>query len=153
MIYKATDIAKFFLSLDKENTVFKLNEDGLQRLNNYLYCAQVNYIAKTGIPLFQDNILATKNGCTIKEVEKHYNELLKQEYETKLPEQDEDFLKRLYDSLEYATNEDIIDLAQSDPAWQQYYVKIEKDGDPLNIIGNTPVCKKCYKSSVRALYE
>lgn len=153
MIYKATDIAKFFLSLDKKNTVFKLNEDGLQRLNNYLYCAQVNYIAKTGIPLFQDNILAAINGCTIKEVEKHYNELLKQEYETKLPEQDEDFMKRLYDRLEYATNEDIIDLAQSDPAWQQYYVKIEKDGGPLNIIGNTPVYKKCYKSSVRALYE
>ena len=152
MYYTALDIASFFLTLDKDSTLFKEDADSRQRLYNYLYCAQVNYIAKNGLPLFEDIILATKNSGLIREVERQYDTLLKKEYEYELNEEDKDFLKRIYDRFVYADNENITEVAQSDPAWQQYYAKNDKDGYPLNIIGNISVYKKCYKGSVQALY-
>ena len=153
MYYRATDIANFFLSLDKGNTVFKNDNDSRQRLNNYLYCAQVNWIAKTGLPLFEDQILSAKAGGTIRAIEKQYDELINNKETIELPYELADFLERIYKSLEYADNQGVTEVIQTDPAWQQYYYKKDKDGHPLNIIGNTITYGKCYRSSVRALYE
>lgn len=77
-MYTAIDIASFFLSLDKNNELFKNSTEARQRLNNYLYSAQVNYIAKKGILLFEDKIFAAKDGCTIRNIEENYDELLAQ---------------------------------------------------------------------------
>lgn len=153
MFYKAIDIANFFLSLDKENTIFKQDKNSKQRLNNYLYCAQVNWIAKTCLPLFEDQILSAKAGGTIREIEKQYDELINNKQDIKLPYELADFLERIYKRLEYADNQGVTEVIQTDPAWQQYYYKNDKDGYPLNILGNTITYGKCYRSSVRALYE
>lgn len=152
MYYTAGEIASFFLSLDKDNKLFKNNTEARQRLNNYLYSAQVNYIAKQGIPLFSDKIHAAKNGCTIQYIEENYIKMLTKKEKIKLKPEDEDFLERLYKQFEYATDENIKEVAQSDPAWQQYYYNHNEDGKPLNIIGNTIVYQKCYRGSVQALY-
>ena len=151
--YKATGIANFFLSLDKENAIFKQDKNSKQRLNNYLYCAQVNWIAKTGQPLFEDQILSAKAGGTIREIEKQYDELINNKQDIELPYELADFLERIYKRLEYADNQGVTEVIQTDPAWQQYYYKKDKDGYPLNIIGNTITYAKCYRSSIRALYE
>lgn len=116
-----------------------------------MYSAQVNYIAKKGILLFEDKIFAAKDGCTIRNIEENYYELLAPKTKTKLKPEDEDFLEKLYKQFEYATDENIKEVAQSDPAWQQYYHDHKEDGKPLNIIGNTNVYQKCYKGSVQAL--
>lgn len=79
--------------------------------------------------------------------------MLAQKTKTKLKTEDEDFPERLYKQFEYATDENIKEVAQSDPAWKQYYHDYEEDGKALNIIGNTIVYQKCYKSSVRVLYD
>ena len=60
LMHKNTDIAKYFLSLDKDHTLFTKdlvdrNErtfyEGNARLNKYMHLAQNIYIAKTGHPL------------------------------------------------------------------------------------------------------
>ena len=120
-MYTVSTIASFFLELDKNYSVFKQDDESRQRLNNYLYSAQVNYIAKKGIPLFNDKIYGTKDGCTIRNIEENYDELLAPKTKTKIKPEDEDFLEKLYKQFEYATDENIKEVAQSDPAWQQYY--------------------------------
>ena len=64
---KADDVAKYFLSKDKDRVIFNNNiveknnrksYEGNIRLNKYLFLSQVVYMAKYGKRLFKDNFVA-----------------------------------------------------------------------------------------------
>ena len=65
---KADDVAKYFLSKDKDRVLFNNNiveknnrksYEGNIRLNKYLFLSQVVYMAKYGKKLFNDNFKTT----------------------------------------------------------------------------------------------
>ena len=89
--YTAVEIAKYFLSKDKDKTVFTNNlttkknhtfYDGNARLNKYLHLAQNLHLAKYGTPLFTDTLLAYDNGAVAFNVQKKYMSLKKSNLST-----------------------------------------------------------------------
>lgn len=66
---KAMTIARFMLALTRDAGWEKMDQ---LKLNKLLYIAQGKALAQTGEPLFDDPIVAFKNGPVVMEVEEHY---------------------------------------------------------------------------------
>lgn len=66
---KAMTIARFMLALTRDAGWEKMDQ---LKLNKLLYLAQGRALAQTGKPLFDDPIVAFKNGPVVMEVEEHY---------------------------------------------------------------------------------
>ena len=124
----AKEVAKYFLSKDKERRVFNSNlvnfnnrnsYEGNIKLNKYLYCAQTVYLAKNGELLFSDNFVAYDNGPVIKEIVENYPSLRATEEKITLPEEIKYFLDKIYLSLEDATCEELIEITHEDTAWKE----------------------------------
>ena len=78
---KAIQVAKYFLSLDTNHTMFNKDlierngrtfHEGNARLNKYLHLSQNIYLAKTGVPLIEDDFYAYDNGAVIPDVQERY---------------------------------------------------------------------------------
>lgn len=125
----AKDIAKYFLSKDKEGKLFSTNliylngrkcYEGNVRLNKYLYFAQTVYLAKYGELLFSESILAYDNGPIVKEIMEKYAVLqANKNDETNLDSRIKIFLDKIYKSLENATCEELVDITHEDTAWKE----------------------------------
>ena len=125
----AKDIAKYFLSKDKEGKLFGTNliylngrkcYEGNVRLNKYLYFAQTVYLAKYGELLFEESILAYDNGPIVKEIMEKYTVLqANKNDETNLDSRIKMFLDKIYKSLENATCEELVDITHEDTAWKE----------------------------------
>lgn len=136
----ARDVAKYFLSKDVNKTIFNTNlvnynnrnaYEGNIKLNKYLYFAQTVYLAKYSKLLFEDNFVAYDNGPVIKEIVENYPSMqanAKNE-QISLPKEVEQFLDKIYLSLEGAPCEDLIEITHEDTAWKEvssrtYYAPI-----------------------------
>ena len=134
---KVKDIARYFLSKDKENKLFtkKLIDlsgkdyyEGNVRLNKYLYFAQTLHLAKYGSLLFENNIIAYGSGCFIKEVMDDFSALLAtKNNEISLDEKTRVFLDKIYKALEKANCNELIEILREDTAWKELNHKIEKN--------------------------
>lgn len=139
----ANQIAQWFLSQDQSETVFvkELVEkngrkfySGNARLNKYLHLAQNIYIAKTGMKLFEDSLFAYDNGAVVPFVQENFSILLKKKQCPGLPEDIENFLKKLYLILQNASLDELIELSHEDREWEEKcngYYRQEQEMDSL----------------------
>lgn len=126
---EAKDAAKYFLSKDKKCKLFtkkviNLNGhdcyEGNVRLNKYLYFAQTVYLAKYGELLFENNIVAYDNGPVIKEVMNDYSTILANKNdEVALDEKIKIFLDKIYEALENASCDELVEISHEDTAWKE----------------------------------
>lgn len=139
----AKEVAKYFLSKDSDKKVFNMNlvefrnrkaYEGNIRLNKYLYFAQTVYLAKYGRLLFEDDFVAYDNGPVVKEIVESYPSMQANRRKVILPKEIESFLDKIYNSLEDASCEELIEITHEDTAWKEvsdktYYspeINIEK---------------------------
>lgn len=133
---KVKDISKYFLSKDKDNKLFtkkviNLNGrdcyEGNVRLNKYLYFAQTVYLAKYGSLLFENDIVAYDNGPVIKEVMNDYSAILAtKNNKISLDEKIKVFLDKIYNALEKATCNELVEISHEDTAWKELSSETEK---------------------------
>lgn len=126
----AKDVAKYFLSKDKENKLFNINlielngracYEGNVRLNKYLYLAQTVYLAKYGTLLFNDDFVAFDNGPVIKEIMNSYASMRgnKKDNNINLTEEVKKFLDKIYISLKDASCKELVEITHEDSAWKE----------------------------------
>ena len=156
----AKEIAKYFLSKDKENKLFNtklimLNNrkcyEGNVRLNKYLYFAQTVYLAKYGKVLFHENILAYDNGPIVKEVLEKYA-VIQGSKNSKIILDDEikDFLDKIYEALKDATCQELVEISHEDTAWKE--LSSETFSAPvIDIMKYQEKYKKQYKGLIKVM--
>lgn len=139
----AKDVAMWFLSQDKDGTVFNkelANKNGRNfysgnaRLNKYLHLAQNIYIAKTGQKLFEDSLYAYDNGAVVPQVQENFAQYLNKKQHPEMPSDIENFLFKIYAVLKNATLDELIELSHEDHEWANKckgYYKHEQKMDSL----------------------
>lgn len=156
---KADDIAKYFLSKDKNRVLFNNNiveknkrksYEGNIRLNKYLFLSQVVYMAKYGKKLFNDDFVAYDNGPVIKEIINEYSLISSRNEQVDLPSKIKTFLDKIYIALENATYDELIEITHEDPEW------IKLSGNTynapiMNLEENLGEYKRRYKGLIEAL--
>ena len=156
---KADDIAKYFLSKDKNRVLFNNNiveknkrksYEGNIRLNKYLFLSQVVYMAKNGKKLFNDDFVAYDNGPVIKEIINEYSLISSRNEQVDLPSKIKTFLDKIYIALENATYDELIEITHEDPEW------IKLSGNTynapiMNLEENLEEYKRRYKGLIEAL--
>ncbi len=126
---EAKEIAKYFVSKDKDKELFNTNVivlngrncyEGNVRLNKYLFFAQTVYLAKYGELLFHENILAYDNGPIVKEVLEKYAVIQgSKDNNILLDEKVKNFLDKIYDALKQATCQELVEISHEDSAWKE----------------------------------
>lgn len=145
----ATDVAKFFLSLDEDHlfdddTLVEMNGrrlyKGNARLNKYLQLSQNVFIAKYGKLLFPETVYAYDNGGVVREVQENYRVIISNPIMEDVFDKDtEVFLKRMYITLKNATLDDLIQISHEDPAWiekHNYYRLSDQKMMPMAFIND-----------------
>lgn len=156
---KAADIAKYFLSKDKNRVLFNNNivennnrksYEGNIRLNKYLFLAQVVYMAKYGKKLFNDDFVAYDNGPVIKDIVNNYSIITARNEQVNLPIKVKTFLDKIYMALENATYDELIEITHEDPEW----IKLSNNtynAPMMNLEDNIEEYKHRYKGLIEAL--
>lgn len=156
---KAADIAKYFLSKDKNRVLFNNNivennnrksYEGNIRLNKYLFLAQVVYMAKYGKKLFNDDFVAYDNGPVIKDIVNNYLIITARNEQVNLPIKVKTFLDKIYMALENATYDELIEITHEDPEW----IKLSNNtynAPIMNLEDNIEEYKHRYKGLIEAL--
>lgn len=156
---KADDIAKYFLSKDKNRVLFNNNivennnrksYEGNIRLNKYLFLAQVVYMAKYGKKLFNDDFVAYDNGPVIKDIVNNYSIITARNEQVNLPIKVKTFLDKIYMALENATYDELIEITHEDPEW----IKLSNNtynAPIMNLEDNIKEYKHRYKGLIEAL--
>lgn len=130
------NIAKYILSLDKNNDIFvnkliMLHDrncyEGNVRLNKYLHIMQMVYFAMTDNKLFDDDMYAFDNGVVVNSVMNNYN-YLKSTKETYVitNESIKKYIEKMFNILKYAPLEDLIEISHQDEEWKKkhnFYLK------------------------------
>ena len=133
---KVENIAKYILSLDKNNDIFinkliTLNGSNCYecnvRLNKYLHIMQMVYIAMNNDKLFEENMYAFNNGIVVNEVMNSYSYLKnsKDTYVIK-DENVKSFVEKMFEILKYAPLDDLIEISHQDEEWKKkhnFYLK------------------------------
>lgn len=133
---KVENIAKYLLSLDKNNDVFvnkliilkeKNCYEGNVRLNNYLHIMQMVYFAMTDNKLFDDDMYAFDNGVVVDSVMNNYSYLKSaKESFVILDDSIKSFIEKMFNILKYAPLEDLIEISHQDEEWKKkhnFYLK------------------------------
>lgn len=136
---KVEDIAKYILSLDKNNDIF-VNKlltlhgrncyEGNVRLNKYLHIMQMVYFAMTDNKLFNEDMYAFDNGVVVNTVMNDYS-YLKSNKETYniTDESVKLYIEKMFNILKYAPLKDLIEISHQDEEWKKkhnFYQKKEQ---------------------------
>lgn len=126
---RAKEVARYFLSKDKENKLFNINlielngrpcYEGNVRLNKYLYLAQTVYLARYGELLFSDDFVAYDNGPVVKEIMNSYASMRGNKKDNNnLSAEIKRFLDKIYISLKDATCDELVEITHEDSAWKE----------------------------------
>lgn len=156
---EANVVAKYFLSKDPERKIFNNNivvknnrksYEGNVRLNKYLFLAQVVYLAKYDRKLISDDFVAYDNGPVIQAIISDYPLMASRNDKVEINGDIKIFLDKIYDSLENATYEELIEITHEDPEW----IRLSRDtynAPIMNLEKNIEVYKKRYKGLIAAL--
>lgn len=133
---KVENIAKYILSLDKNNDIFvnkliMLHDrncyEGNVRLNKYLHIMQMVYLAMTDTKLFDDNMYAFDNGVVVNSVMNNYNYLKSTKESYVITNASiKQFVEKMFDILKHAPLEDLIEISHQDEEWKKkhnFYAK------------------------------
>ena len=156
---EANVVAKYFLSKDPERKIFNNNivvknnrksYEGNVRLNKYLFLAQVVYLAKYDRKLISDDFVAYDNGPVIQAIISDYPLMASRNDKVEINGDIKIFLDKIYDSLENATYEELIEITHEDPEW----IRLSQDtynAPIMNLEKNIEIYKKRYKGLIAAL--
>lgn len=156
---KASVVAKYFLSKDPKrllfnNNVVKINNtksyEGNIRLNKYLFLTQVVYLAKYSKKLIYDDFVAYVNGPVVKNIINDYSIMSSKNEIIDLPSNIKSFLDKIYEALENATYEELIEITHEDPEW----IRLSQDvynAPIMNLEKNIDIYKERYKGLIEAL--
>ncbi len=137
------DIAKYILSLDTTNEVFLNNlivlnnrkcYEGNVRLNKYLHIMQMTYMAMYEEKLFDEVMYAFDNGVVVETIMDNYMLLkrTKDSYEVESGSI-KDFVTKLYNVLENAPLNDLIEISHQDSEWKKKHGYFSKDKQIINV--------------------
>ena len=131
-MYKAIDIAKYFITSEPEKYNDKLivrNKaefyEGNARLNKYLQLSQILYYVKYKTQLLEDDIRAYANGAVILNVMHNYRKLIsdKSQPDITLSATDKSFLDKFMKMMTDSDIDDLIDISHEDVAWEEAWCK------------------------------
>ena len=159
------DVALYYLSKDPENKMFnrKLIErnnrrfyEGNARLNKYMQLAQNVYIAMYNELLIDTKFYAYDNGAVDIDVQKNYDSLLsmahsKPSYGETIPEKQIEFLDAIYELLEDASIDELIELSHEDPSWIEKHNYYYKEDQLMNQVEKAEQYRKQYSNVIRLL--
>lgn len=159
IMLEASVVAKYFLSKDPKrllfnNNVVKINNtksyEGNIRLNKYLFLTQVVYLAKYSKKLINDDFVAYVNGPVVKNIINDYSVMSSKNETINLPSNIKNFLDKIYEALENATYEELIEITHEDPEW----IRLSQDvynAPIMNLEKNIDIYKERYKGLIEAL--
>ena len=151
LMHRNMDIAKYFLSLDQDHSLFT-NDEGKARLNKYMHLAQNIYIAKTGHPLIDTKFYAYDNGAVDPEIMEQYVPLLnKKDKQVCVTMEEERFLKSFYKAFENAPLEELIEIDHEDPAWIEKKDEYRKADQAMDSMRYAEDYKVRYADMVKVL--
>ncbi len=123
---RAELVAKYFLSKDSDRVLFNNNVvikndrkfyEGNARLNRYLFLSQVVYLARFEKKLISDDFVAYDNGPVIEKIVSEYPIMFSRKENVAISNDIRNFLDRIYDSLENASYDELIEITHEDPEW------------------------------------
>ena len=150
---KAIDFAKYFLNKD-DGTLFnnKLVErsgrrfyEGNARLNKYLHIAQNLYIAQHGRKLFEDDLYAYDNGVVIPSVQENYLAIKSRYVGKSIPSDERAFLDKIYQALQNASLEELIEISHEDSEWERKSGFYKKEDQKMDSLKNVDEYREQYK--------
>lgn len=136
---KVEDIAKYILSLDKNNDIFvnklltlhgrNCYEDNV-RLNKYLHIMQMVYFAMTDNKLFNEDMYAFDNGVVVNMVMNDYSYLKSNKETYNITDKSVKlYIEKMFNILKYAPLKDLIEISHQDEEWKKkhnFYQKKEQ---------------------------
>lgn len=136
---KVEDIAKYILSLDKNNDIFvnkllTLHDrncyEGNVRLNKYLHIMQMVYFAMTDNKLFNEDMYAFDNGVVVNMVMNDYSYLKSNKETYNITDKSVKlYIEKMFNILKYAPLKDLIEISHQDEEWKKkhnFYQKKEQ---------------------------
>lgn len=158
---KGVEVARYFLGLDKEQTVFNkevLTKNGRKfyegnaRLNKYLHMAQNIYIAKYGKPLMDSVFYAYDNGAVDPNVQEKYSILLNMRNSpVSIGNDDKEYLDRIYKAFKNATLDELIELSHEDPEWIDKHGYYRKEDQIMDSMARQKEYAKQYADMIKVL--
>ena len=154
------NIAKYFLSKDKERKLFnkklvhKSGRDfyeGNARLNKYLHLAQNIYIAKTGDKLCAEDLYAYDNGAISPSVQENYSVLLSKTDVPEIPSEIRTYLDKIYTIFQNASLDELIELSHEDSEWIGKHGYYEKADQRMNSLAHVAEYKAQYKDVLKVM--
>ena len=158
-MFDAVDVAGYFINKDINKEYFnkkivKYNNrslyEGNVRLNKYLFLAQVVFLAKYEKKLIKEDFSAYANGPVIENIMVEYARLIEKNNYNSLPQDIQEYLDKIYFSLENATYEELIEITHEDPEW----INLQNNtynAPIMNLEKNIDIYKKRYKGLIAAL--
>ena len=136
---KVEDIAKYILSLDKNNDIF-VNKlltlhgrncyEGNVRLNKYLHIMQMVYFAMTDNKLFNEDMYSFDNGVVVNMVMNDYSYLKSNKETYNITDKSVKlYIEKMFNILKYAPLKDLIEISHQDEEWKKkhnFYQKKEQ---------------------------
>lgn len=159
---RGLDAAKYFISLDKEGSLFNKNlitmngrrfYEGNARLNKYLHLAQNIYIAKTGKPLMDSVFFAYDNGAVVPEIQESYSALLnlKNKSDITIPNDEKEFLDKIFLVFKNATLDELIDMSHEDSEWLNKHNYYDKEHQKMDTLARAEEYKEQYADIVKVM--
>lgn len=148
---RVENIAKYILSLDKNNDIF-INKlitlhgrdcyEGNVRLNKYLHIMQMVYLAMTDKKLFDEDMYAFDNGVIINEVMSNYAYLKAKKESYNISDVNvKAYIEKMFNILKYAPLEDLIEISHQDEEWKKKHNFYQKKDQLMDVDSQ----KKNYK--------
>ena len=155
---KAVDVAKYFFAKDPNRRIFNLSliernnrsfYEGNAKINKFLHMAQNIYIAKNGVPLFEDVLYAYDNGAVVEDVLNRYAILYRQEISSpNLGDDVNDFLERIFYLLKDADVDELIQMSHEDDEWMEKNKNNIKSEQKMNSLSRVEEYKKQYADAL-----
>lgn len=140
---KVENIAKYILSLDKNNDIF-INKlihlhgrdcyEGNVRLNKYLHIMQMVYFAMTDNKLFNEDMYAFDNGVVVNTVMNNYAYLKSNRDSYTISDENvKSYIEKMFNILKYAPLQDLIEISHQDEEWKKKHSFYKKNDQLIDV--------------------
>lgn len=158
---KGIDVARYFLSLDKNGEIFnkilrtqngRTFYEGNARLNKYMHLAQNIYIAKYGALLMDSVFYAYDNGAVDPVVQESYSVLLeRRDQAVSLQEREQRFLDSIFKAFYNATLDELIELSHEDSEWVDKHGYYRKEDQKMDSMARKAEYERQYADMIKIL--
>lgn len=140
---KVENIAKYILSLEKNNDIF-INKlihlhgrdcyEGNVRLNKYLHIMQMVYFAMTDNKLFNEDMYASPNGVVVNTVINNYAYLKSNRDSYTISDENvKSYIEKMFNILKYAPLQDLIEISHQDEEWKKKHSFYKKNDQLIDV--------------------